>query len=163
MSKKVATPFETRTQQFAETGAKLAGKYGVVHVTRRAIAQAHNCTDPLVGKHLGKREEMRATIKKTMKRLGISEPTGAPKAPKATKVVKDAVVTKGTKKAAAKKAAVEKATKAPKVTKAVKVTKKAAAKKAPANKAIKKAPANKAVPMTPKMPPLPTLVPETSA
>lgn len=110
MSKKNEVP--ARQKEFLETGAALATKVGIVNVTRRAIAEAHDVTDPLVGKHVGGKAELQAGIKRTMKRLGLKEPDAktvaekgiALRARKDTKPLKK-VVAKKSVPAAKKKAA----------------------------------------------------------
>lgn len=67
----------SRKAEFLETGARLAAKVGVNNVTRRAIAAEHNVSDPLVGKHVGGKDDLRKGIKSTMKKLGLKEPDDA--------------------------------------------------------------------------------------
>lgn len=166
--KKTVSP---RVAEFCETGARMAAKIGVANVTRRAIAEAHNVTDPLVGKHIpGGKAALHKGIRKSMKELGLTEPD------------KDTIATKGkelrarkgaapAKKVVAKKSPAKKS--APVSPAPAKSAGKSAAKKAPAKKVATpkvkkkvdekpkqtkdkvKAPSNKAFPT--KTPPLPTI------
>lgn len=170
MATKKAVP--TRAEEFFNTGAKLAAKIGIVNVTRRAIAEAHSVSDPLVGKHVGGKAELQAGIKKTMKKLGLSEPAGATierkgaelRARKATGTA--AAKPRAKKLIAAKKVAAKKspAKKSAPVSRAPAKSagKPAAPKKpadpkkgAPSRKVVKKAPANKFGGV--KVPPLPAI------
>lgn len=157
----------SRATEFCDTGAKLAAKIGVVNVTRRAIAEAHNVTDPLVGKHIpGGKAALQKGIRKSMKALGLVEPTKDVIAAKGKelrarpKAVKKSP-SKAVKKSVAKKSAkVTTATKPATPTAKTKGVKKVNDKpkdkpKAPSNKDKVAAPANKAFPT--KTPPLPTL------
>ncbi|QYW02518.1 hypothetical protein CPT_Silvanus_044 [Stenotrophomonas phage Silvanus] len=162
MATKKAVP--SRAEEFCNTGAKLASKIGIVNVTRRAIAEAHSVSDPLVGKHVGGKAELQAGIKKAMKKLGLTEPAGA------------TIERKGAELRARKPVAAKKAAPAKKSTgrgsvpvSAAKSKKTAAAKKpaapvkpadpkkgAPARKVVKKAPSNKKFGGI-KVPPLPAI------
>lgn len=176
----------SRKAEFLETGARLAAKIGVNNVTRRAIAEAHNVSDPLIGKHVdGGKEGLRKGIKSTMRKLGLSEPADALAKGKALRARKATPAKKSvTKKATAP------ATKATRtVAKKAKPAKKSVTKKiassagkpstvrnskptagipadpktgAPSRKVVKKAPANKGrfptkAPPLPALPPLPKL------
>lgn len=169
-TKKKAVP--TRAEEFFKTGATLAAKIGIANVTRRAIAEAHDVSDPLVGKHVGGKAELQAGIKKTLKRLGLKEPTAdviakkgeelrsrGTKKPVAKKAAKK-VIKKAAKKVAAKKSvaapAKKRASSAPVKSPAVPAKPADPKKGAPSRKVVKKAPSNKAK-FPPKLPPLPAL------
>lgn len=167
----------SRKAEFLETGAKLAAKIGVDNVTRRAIAEAHKVSDPLVGKHVGGKDDLRKGIKATMKKLGLSAPdadTAAAKgkALRARKVATPAKKSAGDKKpSTAKRTPTKKATPAKKSVAAAKKSAKGSSagvkskpaaalpadpkKGAPSRKVVKKAPSNKN--FAPKLPPLPAL------
>lgn len=169
----------SRKKEFLETGARLAEKVGSDNVTRRAIAEAHKVSDPLVGKHVGGKDDLRAGIKRTMKRLGIKEPANAAELGKALRVRKKPT---SAKKVVKKATRVKKSTSATSASRGAKATagrgkvgnvtarksnvnaKKPAApaapadpkKGAPSRKVVTKSPENKARFPT-KMPPLPAL------
>jgi len=163
----------SRKAEFLATGAKLASKVGVDNVTRRAIAAAHHVSDPLVGKHVGGKDDLRKGIKSMMKKLGLSEPdadTAAAKgkALRARKATGSAAAKPRAKKLiAAKKVAAKKSKKTARPAaggiKPASTTKRVASpgkpadpkKGAPSRKVVKKAPSNKT--FAPKLPPLPAL------
>jgi hypothetical protein len=174
MATKKAVP--SRAEEFFKTGATLAAKIGIVNVTRRAIAEKHNVSDPLVGKHVGGKAELQAGIKKTMKKLGLSEPAGATIERKGAELrARKATGTAAAKPRAKKLIAAKKATAAKKSapkkaarpaaggTKPASTTKRVASpakpadpkKGAPSRKVVKKAPTNKR--FQTKTPPLPEL------
>ncbi len=173
----------SRKAEFLATGAKLASKIGVNNVTRRAIAEAHSVSDPLVGKHVGGKDDLRKGIKSTMKKLGLVEPDAdtaaakgkalrarkaAPAAKKSPAMKPSTRATRGPVGASGKKATAAKKSKktarlAAAGTKPASTTKRVASpakpadpkKGAPSRKVLKKAPSNKN--FAPKLPPLPAL------
>lgn len=102
-----------RKTEFLDIGAKLAGKYGAVNVTRRMVAQAAKVSDGLVAHYLGSIADAQKLFAKHAKKLGIEQPA------------KDKIESIGTKMRAhgprkEKVVRSKKATRAPKETKPVK-------------------------------------------
>jgi AcrR family transcriptional regulator len=64
-------------QELLEFGVALAVKYGVVNVTRRAIAKRARVSEALVSHHLGNREALHKAIKRQMRKQGYEEPSAA--------------------------------------------------------------------------------------
>lgn len=53
----------------------LGAKYGIKNVTRRMVAAKARVSEGLVSHYLGGRDEMRAVIKRQMKKARLNEPT----------------------------------------------------------------------------------------
>lgn len=66
-----------RKAQISEAGAKLAAKYGAVNVTRRMVAAAAKVSEALVSAHMGPNVDAQKAYRRTLKKLGGSEPDKA--------------------------------------------------------------------------------------
>ena len=67
---------EAREAQLRKIVGELAGKYGVNNVTRRMVAKAAKCSEPLVSAYLGTLGELKIAAKREARRLGLKPPTG---------------------------------------------------------------------------------------
>ncbi len=65
---------EKRSAQLLEVGARLAVKHGLSNVTRRHIAEKAECSEGLVSVYLGNLKDMRASLKKHARKLGLVLP-----------------------------------------------------------------------------------------
>lgn len=75
MSSKVMTS-EAREAQLRKIVGELAGKYGVNNVTRRMVAKAAKCSEPLVSAYLGTLDQLKIAAKREARKLGLKPPTG---------------------------------------------------------------------------------------
>lgn len=75
MASKVMTADE-RDAQLRKIAGELAGKYGVNNVTRRMVAKAAKCSEPLVSSYLGTLDQLKAHAKREARKLGLKPPTG---------------------------------------------------------------------------------------
>lgn len=75
MASKVMTADE-RDAQLRKIAGELAGKYGVNNVTRRMVAKAAKCSEPLVSSYLGTLDQLKAHAKREARKLGLKPPSG---------------------------------------------------------------------------------------
>lgn len=86
MSKATVMDKAARKTQLLDIGAKLAAKHGVANVTRRMVAKAAKCSEPLVTNYVGNTSDAQKLYKRHATKLGLTLPTKEQEAAKGAKL-----------------------------------------------------------------------------